>query len=54
MKKTDKGKKIAKTQRGREEKAKMKYEFHGVQCTSKIMYNWGKVTDTDLGYVSID
>lgn len=36
VEKMDKGKKIVRTPRGKEEKAKMKYEFLGVECTSKI------------------
>lgn len=35
--KKEKGKKPAKEPRGKEEKDQMKYQFHGVECTSKII-----------------
>lgn len=37
--KTNKGKKPAHTPRGKEEREKMKYEFHGVDHMSKITSN---------------
>lgn len=54
IEKTNKGKKTAKGTRGKEEKFKIKYEFHRVECSSKITSNWDKVTKTNLGHVSID
>lgn len=54
MEKIDKAKKSVKTTKGEKEKAKMKYEFDGVECASKIHWQWDKLTDIDLGNINID
>lgn len=39
VEKVDKEKKPARTSRVKEEKEQMKYQFHEVECISKIAYN---------------
>lgn len=52
--KADKGKKPTRTPRGKEEKEKMKYQFHRVECTSKLTSTWDTIFDIDLQHVNKD
>lgn len=53
-KKINKAKKSTGAAKGEKEKAKMKYEFHRVEWNSRIVSQWDKVKNIDLGHINID
>lgn len=50
----DKGKKLAKTPHGKEDKDQMKYQFQGEPLHSKIVTDWKEITNTNIGHIDID